>query len=734
MKKFNRPILLGSSALASLLMSNLVQGQTVSRANPPADAAIQEVVVTASKTGVSKLQKTPDAISVVSGDQLSSQGVQNLKDLAQFIPNLSFNQNTASAAIYIRGIGSNNTGAGSDPDVTTQIDGVYIARPAGQMGDFLDVDRVEVLRGPQGTLYGRNAVGGTINILSKTPSKEFTGEAALSVGNYNLRQGSVYLSGPLSTSTQGSLAVNYVNHDGYFENVVAGQHDVGAANHGGVRGQLRWNVNKDIDATTRFDVAYGDEYFVTFSSLITPTAFPSVANSLIGNFRKVSLNTPQKNRSSSGGLSEEINWHLNDAWSLKSITAARFNKYKFTNDNDSTERNLTIFASEDEDKQVSQEFDLTYTSARFKGVTGLYYFHDTDRQRSFVTVVPAGITNLAAPPQIDSTSAAVFAQGTYNFTPEFSGLIGARYTHESKTMDQHFEGRFLASGAYRPGFPVDFSLERTFHAVTPKFGLNWQVTPRAMLYASVTDGYKSGGFNFGATNVATAGFRPEKLVSYEIGAKTDWLDRRLRLNATVFSYDYTDLQVLQLISSGVTSIGNAATAKVQGVELELIAKPTSAVKLTANLSTLDATYKSYPGAVVPSALVPFVTGVVCVGSVCTADASGHRMNAAPKLSGMAAIDYTTTGFGGRTVNAHLDYTWRDRTFFDPSNVDVMSQKAYGLVNAQIGIALSSNWGLQLWGKNLGDAKYFLVTAGSGTVPNGQPGDPRTVGMKLTHNW
>jgi iron complex outermembrane receptor protein len=723
-------------------VSTLVPLADAEVSSEPTANSLDEIVVTATKTGAESVQKTPVAISVLSGEQLGSQGLNNTHDLVQFVPNVTYGQNTASAEIYIRGIGSNNVSAGSDPDVSTQVDGVYIARPAGQMSDFLDVDRVEVLRGPQGTLYGRNAVGGTINVISRKPSNTFSGSVALTGGDFGLGQLQAYVTGPLiSERLQGSVALNYLRHEPYFTNI-AGR-DIGDADHGGGKVQLRWLPTSSVEAITRMDLSLLDENFESYSQVLAPTPFPSLANTVVGNYRTVAFNDPQMIRTKMGGVSEEINWVLPDAVSFKSISAWRATRYDLTNDNDSTEQFLQFSHQSETDSQFSQEFNLQYSRDRFKGVSGLYFFRDQDHQYNTVVLPPSVISPPAralynaVSPVVKSTSGAVFAQGSFDLTEQLAIIVGARYTSENKQIDQFYERLSqnpATLGMPFPGFPVAFHLSNDYSAFTPKFGLDWQATQAALLYISATRGYKSGGFNFSAATPNSASFDPEKIWSYEAGAKTEWLDRQLRLNATVFYYDYKNLQVQQLIAAGVLSIGNAATAKVKGAELELTAKPVQDLQLTVNFSALDAKYDEYTGASVPAALTRFVSNSTCVGTACTLDASGNYLNAAPKYTALVAADYARI-MSGLAWSAHVDYAWRDRAYFDPSNVTVMSQGPYGLVNAQVGLGgAGAAWRAQLWGKNLADTKYYVITSASGVTPNGLAGDPRTYGLRVIFDW
>ena len=751
--------LLASSSVAALMLAGLAHAQTTP--TPPAGgggtptapsttatAQVEEVVVTANKTGAQALQKTAEAVSVINGAQLQAQGLRNIKDVATYIPDFSFAQAPASAEIYIRGIGSNNTQAGSDPDVVTEIDGVYIARPSGQLTDFIDVNDIEVLRGPQGTLYGRNAVGGVISISSLPPSHEFKGQVAVTGGNYDLGQFSGYVTGPLINDVYGSVALNYVSHDGYFKDIAPGGESTGSANHGGIKGQIRWEPLANLDATTRADLELGDDREETWDHPIEATKLPApLANSLVGGYRDVALNLPQPIHTQFDGLSEEVNWRFAPAFSLKSITAFRDTYYKFQNDNDATELNLLDLQIREHDKQYSQELDLQYHSPRLVGVGGLYFFHDEDHETPQVAEPPSVITPAARSilikdqPQVDSTNGAIFAQATYNLTDQLSLVAGARYTGETKSFHTVIDHNSLnpsTPGINLPGFPTAFSLSNDYYAFTPKGGINYQLTRDILFYFSVTKGYKSGGFNYSAASPVGAAFKPEKITSYEGGAKTEWLDHRLRVNITGFHYDYTDLQVAQQLAPGVQSIGNAASATINGVELEVVAKPTPHLQLTGNLSGLDAHYEQYNAASVPSALVGTINGEVCTagptGTTCSENASGNKLDSAPDYSGLVAADYTwdVREVG---VTAHLDYAFRGRTYFDPSNVAFVSQHAYGLLNAHLGFTSPDRkWEVEFYGKNLTDKGYFIDISASAIVPEGLAGDPRTYGVRVSRSF
>jgi len=347
------------------------------RAQSADTSQLEEVVVTAQKTG-STVQKTPISMTALTSADLDKSLTQSIKDLGTSVPNVSIGQTTAYAMIYIRGIGTNNVGNGSDPDVTVQLDGIYLARPVELFNDFTDVERVEVLRGPQGTLYGRNAVGGTINIISKTPSDKFSATEALTYGNYNTVQEQAYVTGPIvPDKLQFSVAFNYLHHDPYLKNLDPAGNDLQNANHGGIHGQLQWEPSANVTATTRFDWMLLGENPASFSVPNGSIPEAPLANSLVGakNF-KVAQNTPDYQSEAGGGISEDINATINQHWSLRSLTAFRENHLHQAFDGDNTEIAASTFNQTDKENQATQEFDLNWRYNRFKGVTGVYYFRE----------------------------------------------------------------------------------------------------------------------------------------------------------------------------------------------------------------------------------------------------------------------------------------------------------------------------------------------------------------------
>ena len=710
--------------------------------------AVEEIVVTATKQGATRAQATAIAISVFSQRQFDESGISDVRDLAEYTPNLVVSQGAQGAQLYIRGIGSNNVFNGSDPDVTTQVDGVYIARPFAQLQDFLDVNRVEVLRGPQGTLYGRNAVGGVINVISRQPTDIFSAKEQITIGTYGNIQNQNYVSGPIiSGKLTGSISTSYLRHDAYFKNVGPGGSGTGDANHGGVRAQLRWTPTDQIDAITRADYFRAAESPEQVDHLLTPFSQAPLASSTIGDFSHVALNDPGYIDQTIWGVSEELNYRVSEDLSLKSITAYRSGKFAQFNDADATEVQIQTGYHYDRDKQFSQEFNLVGHFGALDFFGGLYYFHEHETSvigaftPPSVFTPPARTSAVIGLPDSTASSKAVFGEIDYHLTRSLKLSVGARYTSDHKELNQNLSRYTYPSppalGTFLPGSPFIASQGKTFPAFTPKVGLEWQVDRDALLYGTITKGFKSGGNNYSAASLVGFSYLPEKIISYEAGAKTEWLDHRLRINITGFIYDYSDLQVVQVIIPGLNSIGNAAKARVHGAEFESVGKITRNLTLMANLALLSAKYTSYPQDPLSPGLIAAVGNSPKYNPVTkTYDASGNYLNASPKTSFTIAVEYNHP-LGSGNLSARVDYYWQDKIFFDPTNVLAQGQAAYGLVNLNLGYtSAGGNWDVRLIARNLANKQYSTSALASSITlaSEGLAGPPRTVLLRVTRNW
>lgn len=679
-------------------------------------AALEEIVVTATKTGATDLQETPIAITAFSGVDLERSVASDIRDLAHNTPGLVISENTTLAQIFIRGVGSNNVFAGADPSSTIHMDGVYLARPATSFTNFLDVERIEVLRGPQGTIYGRNSVGGTINVISRKPSfDEFKYKGQVTVGNEDLLRFEGYTSAPLiENSLAASAAFQYSDRDGFRDNVTATGVDLDDEDELNFRGQIRLQVTASIEAILRADYSKQDIGVYGFHSFVEPPAPAAVANSVFGDSDKVALDFPNSLDQELWGISLELNAELNQSWSLRSLTAYRDDKTDIRIDGDASELDIQRTLFDERQDQLSQEFNLSGNFERATLLLGLYYIHEDLIMPSNVQVRAMGLSRRVSP-LVDTKSWAVFGQASYDLTEQLTFTAGIRYTEEDKEFTKG-DGLFVLGTAIQIAdlsFPTETG---KYSAITPKFGIEYKPADNLMFYASATRGFKSGGFNF--TAVLPGGYDEEDLWAYEFGVKSDFAGDRLRLNATGFFYDYEDLQVQAFVVPGQVDVSNAATASITGVEVEAMAKPTAELDLSLSVSYLDAEYDEYTAAPV------FGGGTV--------DASGRRLNNSPEWSYSLSAQYTRD-FKWGSIYLRGDYSWQDEIFFTADNNDIDRQASYGLLNGSVGyVSRDQRLEIALWTRNLTDEEYVTGTAQFPLVRAGRFGSPRTFGIRISY--
>lgn len=711
---------------------------------------LEEIVVTGTKTGATKLQSTPIAITAFTAAQLDQRKIDDVRGLVEYTPGLQISDINGYAQLYMRGVGSNTVYIGSDPSVTMHLDGVYLARPLAYFSDFLDVERVEVLRGPQGTLWGRNSVGGTIDIISKKPSDTFTGELRASVGTYDEYSLQGYVSGPIAgTPLRFSLSGVRLSHDPYFDNIsTAG--GIGNQDSYGLRGQLYADLGDSFDVTFRADYSNSDEAIGGASKLLQPIGVPS-DDAILGDYHKIAANSSDALRLENFGFAIDANYHLTDTVTLKSLTAYRSLISSEYTDSDASSTDTTRAIFDLGQHQVSEELNLTADLDPLKLVGGIYYFAENDREPADVILPTFGVTHFQRPTLRDE-SYAFFAQGDYKVTDQLTATVGLRWTRDSKHYHINDFWTFSGPGVTDPnigilgpkigtaaGFsdPFVISADKGAQAFTPKFGLNYQVTPDMMAYASITRGFKTGGFDFGASGPIqqSEGYGPEFLWSYEIGLKSQWFENRLRANFAAFYYDYSDLQVELFTPPASAFTQNAAAASVKGIEAELEGKPLPSVDLYANISYLDAQYDSYPAAQakINGIPVPF-------------DASGKYLNDAPKWSFAMGGTYTYETASIGDVYLGVDFHFQTTQFFSPVNDGIngisgypAKQGAFGLLNMRLGWDSDDRlWNAVMIARNLTDRQYITTAANYGgpalSTVIGRPGNPQTFVFQLSRKF
>ena len=686
---------------------------------------LEEVVVTAQKR-TTDLQDTPIAISAVTGESIEKLNIDDIGAIAAANPSLVYSEAGGEAQLYIRGIGSNIFNIGADQSVATHIDGVYTGRANMGLTQFLDIDRVEILRGPQGTLYGRNATGGAINVISRAPTDEFEGYVSGLVGSFDRIDVRGAVSGPLSENLSARLAVRRLKDDGYTEDLdPRGGTNIDDNDLAALRGSLRWKT----DALTATLIAEHSE-FENGNTSIFPIDDLGLAQSLGArpnrDIHKTYNNTPSFHRWDTNGVTGIVDWALTDTTNLNLTVGYRDWDSDFLFNTDGTEIEVTRTTLSYASEQLSAELRLSGEAGWGRWLVGAYWF-DEDKYGA-LGLVRAGFT----PPAVlvprsfifraDGTgeATALFGQVDFKLAEAWTLSAGLRYSDETKG-DLLRQSTLLPDnellGLFTPNVIPDATpattrdVKRSWDAWTPRVGLEYRPADDRLYYLTYSEGFKSGGFN--DLSVINPPFDPEFVDSFEIGAKTEWLGGRLQANASAFYYDYTDLQVSVFASVGAvttTFTTNAAEATVKGVELELRARPSAALDLAASLAFLDATYDRFVTPYGSCTAANVSLDARCTGRVGLPrliDAAGNRLNNAPEFKGSFSATYNIPLAGGGNISLLGAAHHQGRVFFVPANTAVMSQSSYTLVDARIGYEnAAGSLAVGAFVKNLTDEDYF----------------------------
>lgn len=696
------------------------------------EAGLEEVVVTAQRRS-ENIQTVPIAISALSGAMLTERGLTNLQDISSTVPSVNIQNRRAGGVVTIRGIGFEVATAGADPAVAVHTDGVYVARPAASLSNFYDVERLEIARGPQGTLYGRNATGGAVNIITRKPTQEFEGYVDASFGKYEAVTLEGALSGRLgSDRVSGRLSFKRDSHDGYGESVTTGR-EINDWNSWAVRAQLL------VQATENLSILFSGDYFRQDDNAFTPTHFGTAAPCVttppgrrcgtayggIGliDDQDVSYDFDTINQRDFRGVGMTVEWDAGPV-TIRSITGFRKSSYHWETDGDGTTFDIGFVGRQEAAEQISEELQVIGETDKLKWLVGAYYFDEDNNALGYADIpVPDFRTLIIRQFGVLETEAwAVFGQATYSLSDRWALTIGGRYSSEDKAIVA--ESSQQLPGVIPPPRPTR---EASWSKFTPKATLDYTFAEGKLLYVSAQQGFKSGGFAAGAL---TPPFNPEEVWSYELGLKATWLDGKLRTNLAAFHYEYKDLQVgfVQNVPGGavITVVTNAAKAKNDGFEAEIIARPTDALTLELNASFQDARFDEYL-TVDPNRPA---LGVL--------DLSGNTLAQAPDFTGFLAVQYDIPVGTGRW-SLRGEYSYTGEVYFDAYNRDgLMSQDAYGLVNAYLTYDSGGPWRVSAFARNLGDEEYRTGSAIAGAIWGSNvlsiSGTPRTYGVRATYSF
>ena len=800
-----------SLVLSTLLMSGYAAPVFAQSTAPVDEAAegqssggIQEIVVVARKTEES-LQTVPVAVSAVTGDMLDKQSITSVTQLQTTTPNLTFSSAVAqpgSATVFIRGQGSSDGLIAIDQAVGVYINGIYSARSTGGAFDMVDVQRVEVLRGPQGTLFGRNTTGGAINIIPNEPSTAgFDAEARFDYGNFNniLARGMINI--PMGEALAARVVYQHREHDGYGRNLALDR-ELGTANSDFFRVSFKLEP-----PGSRFSALFSADYTnykdkgelvglksVTLGNATSPQQLvigacngtapvpalnalqpfcPAVARGPLQNYiygqngndniHNVYQNTPGYGISKTHGASGILQYEFSDAALLKSTTAWRGVYLNSLSDNDGTPYLFTggvapFAGNVIEQDQFSQELQLSGKLDRLQYILGAFYFveNGTDRSRS-ASLFPVSPAIGIVDGTIRNRSAAGFGQLIYEVIDGVRLTAGLRYTEDKRTLvsrnrDLNFFTNAQASSIPTlldgdPSDPFRATFSRSFNYWSYLASADWQATDNIFLYAKTSRSQRSGGFNTRAVEGGNPpiSFSPEEVTDYEIGAKIDAFDRRVRLNLAAFDSDVKNVQRNLIGVAGarlVSGVANAASARIRGLEAELTVVPVEGLTLGANFGYTDPKYKRF------------------INSLDNTDWKDAAFPYTPKYTLGLTGDYEYEIANAGTLRLRVDYGWRSKQYgapmqlaasaragLTPEQIDAGNaalQKtslipSYGILNGRIAFELDDpDLEIAFYARNITQKKYFTRLLSLENTPFGitayTPGDPRTYGVSLTWRY
>lgn len=726
---------------AALWIATAIAAAPLSSLAQEVEDGLQEITVTAQKRSESA-QDVPIAISAFSSDMLEQLGVTRAQDFVAQVPNMTvFNVFGASQApsLGIRGVTLTNFNDSFESPVAMYIDEVYQGSLVGQTSQLFDIERIEVLKGPQGTLYGRNSTGGLIHAITHKPTKDLQGQFSAEVGKDDLTVVSGALGGPLSERVRGRLAVERRKADGWAKGFLDGL-EYGDEDTIAVRGILDVDVSERgvLELAAQYSKIEGLGGVFGLRGYLDPLTGERCSNSRIESGECVSPSLGGRSANDLGGLRPEatpgsglsasrgsppeqsvrlkggsarLDWDY-DTWKLTALAAynevEKFYEEDLDADGPFFDDGLTL-----DGKEKKLELRAAGAHGPLTWVAGAFYFDDRKDTGSFL--IPADIYTTRG--IVNTESWAVFSQADLAFAQQWKLTAGVRYTQEDKSLD--FE---------RHGFIEDAG-SRKFDTsdVTGRLALSWQPTNAMLLYASVSSGFKTGGFNtqfiFGTLDELDP-VDNEKIVAYELGMKSEWLDGRARFNVSGFYSDYRDIQlnVFTTIPGAPfpsNFLRNSGNSKIRGVDLELTLAPFKNTFVMIGAGLLHARLDSDQLGVGPDGPVPL---------------DGKHLMGAPDSTFNIMLSQTLPLAERGAFYVQADYAWRDRTYFSTENVDTESEAAYGLLDGAIGWrSPQKTWDVQAYVRNALDKKYSLVKVDMdstfGVVTWGRP---RWYGLRVSY--
>lgn len=754
-------ILCSAAALAASLAAPL---RAQDAGVPPGAAAstvdqysgLEEIVVTAQRRE-ERAQDIPVAISAFGGAQVQKLGILSLENIAPRVPSFYFGSFGASRPqLYIRGIGTRSFDPGSESSVGVFVDDVYLGRASGSFASLKDVERIEVLRGPQGTLYGRNTIAGAINVITKAPSAQFEASAEAGISNYDGHEIFGAVGGPITSdgSVMFRVAGWKTYRDGYMTNLTTGNRFQGLDNWGG-RARLAFEASDRLRIDLIAEISQDDDEaaFAGFNrgsgpsrNAATGVVTPANRNAIFlgrpgsvpvaytgGNSGFLSFDPYLDRRTTSyvGRVAYDA-----DAATITSITSHRSLKIADGRDLEGSSLNVIDQLSRERSRQFTQEVRLTSNQdgplslgGALDWIVGAFYYHDSSKRSdvfqlgtsSVVALLSGGPQTSTALSDYKITSYALFGQATAHFGEHFDLTVGGRYTRDKKRAIQ--QGLNTRPGVPLVAVPFSVNNQAVYTSFDPRFVLTYKMNRDISVYASYSTGFKSGGFQYVPFAAAQANvlFEPEDIKTYEIGLKSEFLDRALRVNIAAYKYDYKNLQVSRIVDLGggaaASLITNAASSKIKGVDVEILIRPASNFDVNFTYGYLDAKYSNY----IFNATQNF---------------SGTDMVRAPRNSINVGAEWRIP-LGDARFTLRGDYALLDTFYHEPGEANpnfggatsLTREPSYGLLDLRA-IVEVDNWRLTGYVTNALKTNYRRTVLALGSTVSDFPGQPRIYGLKV----
>jgi len=694
------------------------------------EAAELEVIIVTAQKRTESLQETPIAISAFSSTMLDERGITDVESLVSAVPGMHFSQAGSNTRITLRGIGTEQTTVTGDPGVAFHVDGVYQARASAGSALFYDLERVEVLRGPQGTLYGRNATGGSINLISKRPESELGGEFELQIGNYDHQRVRGVFNVPLiDDKLLFRISGQQEKRDGFYENLTQGADDLEDRDSLNIRTQLLYTPTDNFDALLSVNYSsdkgagqgnkgLGDYPISTnFSKFINRYYTGATPNP--SDAWEIRSNANAQRDNSGKGASLTLDWDLGST-TLQSISAWQEVEVDTFADADFSDVDIMNENRFQNSSQYSQELRLSSAGeGPWEWVTGLYWLSEESTVDYWLNDQGAGLSSLKHPrfginifPTIDvgldnpayfgntstieSDSLGVFVQTSYNISEDLKLTTGLRYSEDEKSAD-------VSRKAFSKQEADVFTNQDSWSKLTWKLGADWQVTKDNMVYASVSTGFKSGGF---LQQIDAESYDAEEILAWEIGSKNRFFEDRLQANITAYYYEYTDMQ-LRTIRDLNSVVTNAGESEIKGIELELLARPIENLELSAAFAYTNAKFVTYFDDD-PLDDIPNTSPL---------DLSGNDLARSPDSSVNLLAAYTWE-FPSGSLRSSINYYWSDEVYFSAYNRDELDfQESYHKTDASLTYYSADDlWYITLSAQNLGDVEVASqISSGDPTL-------------------